>query len=498
MEIIQADRPVVISFVSGKGGVGKTMLAVAVANELSHARPTLLLDLDFFNRGLSGMFVQEDKKESVDPPAFIRRSSKDEWRVKRISETLFTVSFPDITNFEISPFDQAGLDELAQALDSWIGYLCSTLGCEAVVLDCHGGPDALSFAAVKISNKSLLISEPDRVTMYGTLHFLRILEHLEIDEKEVHLVFNKIGSNIGGNFLWKLYDEFLAARFSHNRLLAAFPMELHLAKSVKGSRLVTKDYPRSMLAQKTQVMIADLFEINGNKLVSQRAKDIPRWMAYFIRRFFGRTPKLLNVNFLTALGFSLLLLVVGANMIHDEFVDEKRELRQQLNGKQCDNNDIELCEELRQVDSKLEHAEKAADYLLMVGVLWSAFAAAALVLSWTTYLDREGTVFLRRRKVAAAICHLGVQVLLWAVTVAFISTISYGVIGNMQVADAQETFFTVILCGLCLLVCGIWTGQAYVGYWEIKHSNSRVAGFGRIAFAAAVLCGLFLAGLGGL
>src|SRR4051812_27284614 len=50
--------PLIIALTSGKGGVGKTMLTVACAFELSYTSKTLLVDLDFFNRGLSGLFRQ--------------------------------------------------------------------------------------------------------------------------------------------------------------------------------------------------------------------------------------------------------------------------------------------------------------------------------------------------------------------------------------------------------------------------------------------------------
>ena len=48
--------PLILAVASGKGGVGKTMLTVACAYEFSLGGATLVIDLDFFNRGLSGLF----------------------------------------------------------------------------------------------------------------------------------------------------------------------------------------------------------------------------------------------------------------------------------------------------------------------------------------------------------------------------------------------------------------------------------------------------------
>ena len=74
-------KPLIISFVSGKGGVGKTMLAVAFARELSLGSRTLLIDLDFFNRGLTGLMRSGRPVGKVAKPAFLkaREGSNDEW-----------------------------------------------------------------------------------------------------------------------------------------------------------------------------------------------------------------------------------------------------------------------------------------------------------------------------------------------------------------------------------------------------------------------------------
>src|SRR6185369_11249208 len=46
-----------IAFASGKGGVGKTLVAVNFAHCASTIRRTLLIDFDFQNQGASGLFA---------------------------------------------------------------------------------------------------------------------------------------------------------------------------------------------------------------------------------------------------------------------------------------------------------------------------------------------------------------------------------------------------------------------------------------------------------
>jgi cellulose biosynthesis protein BcsQ len=64
-----AERLHRISFVSGKGGVGKTSLAVNFAWICSHFAKTLLVDLDFQNQGATGLlcsYLPGDCKGAVD------------------------------------------------------------------------------------------------------------------------------------------------------------------------------------------------------------------------------------------------------------------------------------------------------------------------------------------------------------------------------------------------------------------------------------------------
>lgn len=152
-----------IAVVSGKGGVGKTMLAVAVANELANARPTLIIDLDFFNRGLTGLMATLQTGaagKAIAKPSFFAADSNDaaadaiadgEWTVHKVAKNLHYVSYPDLTESEIRKSEVHDVAELASSLSDFIREAAAAAKCDSVVLDCHGGPDNSSFAACLVA-----------------------------------------------------------------------------------------------------------------------------------------------------------------------------------------------------------------------------------------------------------------------------------------------------------------------------------------------------------
>lgn len=509
MNSLDTNHPVTLTFVSGKGGVGKTMLAVAAANELSHAQTTLVLDLDFFNRGLSGMFIQGDDVEQVEPPPFIDDTDETAWWAKRVAKNLYTISFPDVTSFETKSLEPRSLDELAQALKTWIEYLCEKLNCKAVVIDCHGGPDALSFAAVKVADKSLIISEPDRVTMYGTFHFLRTLSKLNIASGSLHLVFNKIVDAVGPMFLSRLYNTHLADYFDGKPLLAAFPLELYLTKSFENAPLITEDYPQSMLARKTQVMLGDLLSDDTRLEISERTKQLPSWLKYYTRLFFGRPPKFLSLSFLAAVGFGLLLIVVGVQALSSLYSDERRMLLDDLAPRDkfgimmgellvTDYLDETQSEQWTKLSKRIETISSALDSLQKVIVVWAACASMALVISWTNYLDRQVTMFFGRRRFGWAGGVLSCQMLLWAAISIFLSAMAYDLVGRLSAELEKEVvFYSAILFSVMGMALGIAIWHIFRGYQEVSYSSQKIMGLGRVFFGVAVMCGVMLGGLFG-
>jgi len=256
--------PKIIAIVSGKGGVGKTMLAVAMANELARSRRTLLLDLDFFNRGLTGLFASlkpRSTQTEVAAPKFLRTNADTAWSVSEVSPNLFMVYYDDIDDSQSGLLEAADVKALANELSGYVSYLAGEFKCDFVVLDCHGGPDKTSFAACLAATRSVLVSEPDRITLHGTLNFLRTMRREAPSAAvDIRLIFNKVVAAFGPMFLFSFYRQFLQSEFGGRELLAIYPLELYLTKAFEKMPFLTTAYPQSQLAAKTRLVLHELFK----------------------------------------------------------------------------------------------------------------------------------------------------------------------------------------------------------------------------------------------
>jgi cellulose biosynthesis protein BcsQ len=328
----------IVSFVSGKGGVGKTMLAVAFAKELSFSNRTLIIDLDFFNRGLTGLMGPGIKKCEVNKPAFLLEEgsqdfqSAEKWSVSQISENFFHLVYPDLVPDEMSRFETIDVHELKESLQAFIEEIRSLCDCDCVVLDCHGGPDSLSFAACLIADYSLLISEPDRITFYGTLNFLRQLKRVGGDQVvNLRLVYNKVVPAFSALFLRTMYNRMMRKHFFEYPLLAVFPLEVYLTKEFEKTPFLTSVYPDSWLAKKTRTLIYDLLSNEYPEKLSQPIQSMPKWMRVYRKYSLGKAMPLLDLNFVMYAIVACLVFMVLLDLTLSQFFQKNRQkLRSQV------------------------------------------------------------------------------------------------------------------------------------------------------------------------
>jgi cellulose biosynthesis protein BcsQ len=300
------DEISIIAFVSGKGGVGKTMLAVSAAREAARYRRTLLIDLDFFNRGLTGLIRGGTPSKTIAPPAFFSATESPldndnssvalQWRLTELCPGLVSLLYPDITPTALRHLDSIENNELVARLREFILLAAKEAQCDLVILDCHGGPDCTSFAACSIANHALLVSEPDRITFYGTLNFVRQLRRASgAASNNLHLIFNKVIPEFSGVFLRRLYDAEIREEFRGRPLLAIFPLELYLMKAFEETTFLTDAFPNSWLARKTNLMLFDLTE-NNRKNSPPLCRYLPGIIRWWQRRVAGNDLPLLKLG----------------------------------------------------------------------------------------------------------------------------------------------------------------------------------------------------------
>lgn len=238
------------------------MLSMALVHELALNTRTLILDLDFFNRGLTGLLKTGKLIASVAPPQFISgdcAEAQNDWCLIQVAPNVVTLKFPDIDRAQRQCMEMLSTDALSVQLCDYVQRLMQASDTQAVVLDCHGGPDILSFAAISVAARTILVSEPDRITFFGTLHFVRrMAEDCPHPCPDVRLVFNKVMPAFSEHYLRRFYRDHVKDLFGERDLLAVVPFEAYLSKEFERSPFVTAVFPYSQLAYRARLMVQGL------------------------------------------------------------------------------------------------------------------------------------------------------------------------------------------------------------------------------------------------
>lgn len=467
------DDPLILTVVSGKGGVGKTMLSVALANELSKARPTLLVDLDFFNRGVTGLMATLKSRKTgrtLEMPDFLRTTEADpeepedpadgsDWVAVEIRKNLWFVDYPDLTQAEIRKFETMAVGELKTALAEFLNKALKVTGCDCVVLDCHGGPDNSSFAACLISDHNLMVSEPDRITLFGTLNFLRQLWSASGDRRvDMHMVFNKIVPAFSPVFLRRFYDKYLKEEFGGRPLLAMYPMEVYLTKEFERTPFLTDVYPTSLLARKTQVLLYDLLAGKDEVYLTPRVRSLWAPIRFYDRSSLGKPVMLFDTDFVMQTMVVGVILAGGVYMIDTQV------------------HDVGASEGMQGFTGRLMGMLNSYGYQLLA--LAAEWFALALFSQWHWRLDRRFTYCSRRRHFGAAISTWLAAGVFWAFPLvlygAEIASVSYMLSSDVTSPDKfmglglEDILDVVFLLGATVILVAACCKNLFRIYDDIR------------------------------
>lgn len=294
-------KPVIFSFVSGKGGVGKTILASNFAWVCSQIAKTVLADLDFQNQGSTGLFAPHtDFKEGNAIDAIRNPNNQIPVDSNRVSENLFFI--PAISwrqrndQDEIAQF--ANSDDFSAKLEEFIISLKATYDFEIAILNCHGGVDAVSQSAFLCSDYTLMITEADSVTFSGTLELLDYYKsetagvYSSVDSGyspdadkspgEVKFIVNRLPSKYKWEDLENIYRNLISRKLGEftkeESVFCYLPYEDLLADSFGEYPFHAELAPKSIFTKKIYYMIylllRDKYDLSSiSKLFSKFEKD---------------------------------------------------------------------------------------------------------------------------------------------------------------------------------------------------------------------------------
>jgi cellulose biosynthesis protein BcsQ len=386
----------IIAVVSGKGGVGKTMLSVAIANELSLSSNTILLDLDFFNRGLTGLFASlksSSPRRSIKPPTFLDNGEVPDWSLAEVNANLFMVYFDDLDKSQIDLVEQRDTGRLANEMLIYVNYLAQEISAKFVVLDCHGGPDSTSYSACAIASRAMLVSEPDQITLHGTLHFLRNLKaQVPSASLDIRLIFSKVVAAFSSTFLFRLYNEYLRREFGGKDLVAIIPLEIDLTKAFEKSPFLTTIYPYSQLAIKTRLALFEMFGHKADVVLPPQIKAMTATERFVAKYYMGRWPRVLDLDYVLKAIAVYSLVTLGGPFL---------------------------------IDMILVKVRGTGMFLPLVVPLWPLWNLAFLLcaywvlvvmfLNWTRKLDVSFTYYIRTRSIMLAAAAWVTLLGLWSV-----------------------------------------------------------------------------------
>ena len=299
----------VISVSSGKGGVGKTVLAANLARLLSWSgNKVLLVDLDLHNRGSTALIADQVTKEHATVADLLefadpQRASDLAGAIERAnlieapgpSHTLYLLPSIRYHHEALGREYKHEVEELKAFFKHLLSELIRRYGFQCVIFDCASGPEPLFLAAAGLSTDILLITEADMVTWAGNVNlFNHLYEHYRKDADtllNVQFVLNRVPERYDLAELKQVYERRLSRFLKGRRILAAIPFDYEVFQAFTQCTFFVDEMRTSPLVRRIAAIADELFGTSHPELLTDEAKTLasvrPRPL---LRSGFGGRP----------------------------------------------------------------------------------------------------------------------------------------------------------------------------------------------------------------
>jgi len=167
----------VISVISGKGGVGKTFFSINISAALSNlGKKVLLVDANITSPNISIILKINNKKTLHN---FLRFESN----ISDISETIVKTNF----GFDLIPGSIKIEDLLEINLDRLDMISKLRKDYDYIILDSSAGLGKETYITVKLSDNTIVVTNPEKPSLLDALRAIKVSETLRIPVKGVVL-----------------------------------------------------------------------------------------------------------------------------------------------------------------------------------------------------------------------------------------------------------------------------------------------------------------------
>jgi MinD-like ATPase involved in chromosome partitioning or flagellar assembly len=317
----------IVAFTAGKGGCGKTTLAVNFSYNVYKAnKKVLLVDFDLNNRGSSGIFSEYmgATKDYVTLMDLVNNTSHNHRLIQVIDQSFYFI--PSVFHSEsvsMDDLEKNSLQTLMDSLKSQILTLAEKYGIDCVVIDCFCGIDKLTTAGVGIADDAVLINEPDIVTFTGTIGLFRHLKRsfqTTTANPEFHLVVNKLRSEHNIKDLNHIYRDNLQKEFGEP-VSCHFPFHEKIFQNFGKYPFWEDLLPYSLFVKKLKLLSLKIFKGKADHLIR---KSVLNWGKAKINRIYFRSVDMLFVDsdflilrfssFMTSLGL-IMAIYMGVRLL---------------------------------------------------------------------------------------------------------------------------------------------------------------------------------------